>query len=64
MERDERNGAPPGQVAAAVLRVLAARKPPRRLSVGKASERIGIVAKRLLPFRLFEASAKSSLGVD
>ncbi len=64
MERDERNGAPPGQVAATVQRVLEARKPPRRVSVGKASERIGIIAKRLLPFRVFEAAAKGSLGVD
>ncbi len=64
MERDERNGAPPGQVASAVQRVLDARKPPRRVSVGKASERIGIIAKRLLPFRVFESAAKGSLGVD
>ena len=64
MERDERNGAPPGQVAATVQRVLEARKPPRRVSVGKASERIGIIAKRLLPFRVFESAAKGSLGVD
>ncbi len=63
MERDERNGVPAGQVAAVVQRVLAARRPPRRVSVGKAGERAGIVAKRLLPFRIFEAAAKSGLGV-
>jgi hypothetical protein len=33
------------------------------VSVGKAAERAGILAKRVLPFRLFEASAKSGLGV-
>jgi len=54
---------PAGQVAAVVQRVLAARRPPRRVSVGKAGERAGIVAKRLLPFRIFEAAAKSGLGV-
>lgn len=64
MERDEVNGAPPESVAAVVSRVLTARKPPRRVSVGKASERAGLVAKRVLPFRLFEASAKGSLGVS
>jgi len=64
MERDERNGAPPAQVAAAVQRVLAARRPPRRVSVGKTAERAGVFAKRLLPFRVFEAAAKGSLGVD
>jgi NAD(P)-dependent dehydrogenase (short-subunit alcohol dehydrogenase family) len=64
MERDEANGAPASLVAASVLRVLTAGRPPRRLSVGKAGERAGLVAKRLLPFRVFEAGAKSSLGVD
>jgi NAD(P)-dependent dehydrogenase (short-subunit alcohol dehydrogenase family) len=64
MERDEVNGADPASVASAVQRVLAAKKPPRRISVGKADERMGLVAKRLLPFRVFEAAAKSSLGVS
>jgi len=64
MERDEANGAPAEVVAAAVQRVLSASRPPRRVSVGKAGERAGLVAKRLLPFRLFEAAAKGSLGVD
>ena len=63
MERDEANGAPAGLVAAAVQRVLSAGRPPRRVSVGKAGERAGLVAKRLLPFRAFEAAAKGSLGV-
>jgi NAD(P)-dependent dehydrogenase (short-subunit alcohol dehydrogenase family) len=63
MERDERNGAPAASVAAVVQRVLDSRRPPRRVSVGKAGERAGLVAKRLLPFRVFEAAAKSSLGV-
>jgi NAD(P)-dependent dehydrogenase (short-subunit alcohol dehydrogenase family) len=31
--------------------------------VGKAGERAGLLAKRLLPFRAFEAAAKTSLGV-
>ena len=63
MERDERNGAPAADVAAVVRRVLGAARPPRRVSVGKAGERVGLVAKRMLPFRVFEAGAKSSLGV-
>lgn len=64
MERDEANGAPAAQVAAAVQRVLASRRPPRRVSAGKAAERAGLVARRVLPFRVFEAAARSSLGVD
>jgi hypothetical protein len=63
MERDERNGVPAANVAAVVARVLGSRRPPRRVSVGKASERAGLVAKRLLPFRVFESGARSSLGV-
>jgi NAD(P)-dependent dehydrogenase (short-subunit alcohol dehydrogenase family) len=64
MERDEANGAPAAQVAATLQRVLAASRPPRRVSVGKTAERAGLVAKRVLPFRVFEAAAKGSLGVD
>jgi NAD(P)-dependent dehydrogenase (short-subunit alcohol dehydrogenase family) len=63
MARDEQNGAAPDAVATVVQRVLDARRPPRRVSVGKAGERVGILAKRLLPYRVFEKAAKSSLGV-
>ncbi len=63
MERDEANGVPAEAVAVVVEKVLEARRPPRRVSVGKAQERVGIMAKRLLPFRVFEAAAKGSLGV-
>jgi NAD(P)-dependent dehydrogenase (short-subunit alcohol dehydrogenase family) len=63
MERDEINGAPPDVVAATVQRVLDARRPPRRVSSGKTAERVSVLAKRVLPYRLFEAGAKSSLGV-
>jgi NAD(P)-dependent dehydrogenase (short-subunit alcohol dehydrogenase family) len=63
MEKDETNGVPAADVAAVVRRVLESRRPPRRVSAGKASERVGPLAKRLLPFRAFEAAAKSSLGV-
>jgi NAD(P)-dependent dehydrogenase (short-subunit alcohol dehydrogenase family) len=63
MERDEAGGAPAEQVAVTVQRVLESSRAPRRVSVGKAGERIGLIAKRLLPFRVFEAGAKGSLGV-
>jgi NAD(P)-dependent dehydrogenase (short-subunit alcohol dehydrogenase family) len=63
MEKDELNGAPPESAAAAIQGVLDAKRPRRRLSVGKVGERIGIPAKRLLPHRLFEKAAGSSLGV-
>ena len=63
MARDEAAGAPPDAVARVVQRVLASKRPPRRVSVGKLDERIGIVGKRLLPYRLFERAARGSLGV-
>ncbi len=63
MARDERAGADPTAVAAAVERALVARRPRRRASVGPASERVGVLAKRLLPARVFEAASASSLGV-
>jgi NAD(P)-dependent dehydrogenase (short-subunit alcohol dehydrogenase family) len=63
MEHDEANGVPAADVAVVVRRVLESRRPPRRVSVGKAGERAGLLAKRLLPFRAFEAAARSSLGV-
>ena len=63
MERDEINGADPITVAKLVERVLTSARPPRRASVGKLDERVGLLGKRLLPFRLFERAAKGSLGV-
>jgi NAD(P)-dependent dehydrogenase (short-subunit alcohol dehydrogenase family) len=63
MERDEAHGAPAGHVALTVQRVLESGRAPRRVSVGKAGERAGLMAKRLLPFRVFEAAARGSLGV-
>lgn len=63
MERDETNGAAPAMVAATVERVLNSARPPRRASVGKLDERVGLVGRRLLPYRLFERAARSSLGV-
>jgi NAD(P)-dependent dehydrogenase (short-subunit alcohol dehydrogenase family) len=63
MERDEANGVEPGNVAAVVDKVLRSGRPPRRVSVGKLDERVGILGKRLMPYRLFEKAAKSSLGV-
>jgi NAD(P)-dependent dehydrogenase (short-subunit alcohol dehydrogenase family) len=63
MERDERGGADPVLVARVVRKILSDKNPPRRVSVGRFDERLGIMGKRLLPYRLFEKAAKSSLGV-
>jgi NAD(P)-dependent dehydrogenase (short-subunit alcohol dehydrogenase family) len=63
MGHDEIHGADPQLVAKLISKQLVAKTPRRRVSVGKSGERIGLVAKRLLPHRLFEAAAKSALGV-
>ncbi|MGA8725812.1 MAG: SDR family oxidoreductase [Acidimicrobiales bacterium] len=63
MAEDEAKGVSPEAVAALVQRVLDTRRPPRRASVGKMGERVGILAKRLMPYRAFEQAAKGSLGV-
>ncbi len=63
MERDEQAGAPPAIVAGVIEKVLNARRPPRRVSAGKFGERIGVVAKRVLPHSVFEKAAKGALGV-
>jgi len=63
MARDEANGVAADDVAAAIAAILRSPHPRRRVSVGKAGERVGVIAKRLMPYRLFERAAKSSLGV-
>jgi NAD(P)-dependent dehydrogenase (short-subunit alcohol dehydrogenase family) len=63
MASDEANGVPADDVAAVVQRVLESKRPPRRVSVGKLDERVGIAGKRILPHRLFERAAKGSLGL-
>jgi NAD(P)-dependent dehydrogenase (short-subunit alcohol dehydrogenase family) len=63
MEADEAAGVDSGSAADTVVRALEARRPPRRLSVGHPGERVGLLAKRLLPYRVFEWGAKGSLGV-
>ena len=64
MERDELNGAPGRCRRRGSAGAGRPARPPRRVSVGKAGERIGLLAKRVLPFRVFEASVKGSLGVS
>ncbi len=63
MEHDEANGVPAAEVVTVVRRVLETPHPPRRVSAGKPTERMGLLAKRLLPFRLFQAGARGPLGV-
>ncbi len=63
MEADEAGGVAPEAVARVVERVLQYPRPPRHVSVGKWDERVGILARRVLPYRMFERAAKGSLGV-
>ena len=63
MERDEREGIPAEAVAKVVEQVLTSGRPPRRVMVGNADERLGTFAKRFMPHRLFERLARGTLGV-
>ena len=63
MEKSEAAGSPPETVARTIERVLMAKRPPRRVSSGKAQQRVVVLAKHLLPDRLFAKATKSALGV-
>ncbi len=63
MSEDEAAGVDPDAVAGTIVRALESPRPARRLSVGRPGERVGLLAKRLLPYRVFERGAKGSLGV-
>jgi NAD(P)-dependent dehydrogenase (short-subunit alcohol dehydrogenase family) len=62
-QRGTANGVPPARVAAAAQRLLESRRPPRRKSAGRAWERSAVISKGIMPFRLFEAASKKSLGI-
>ncbi len=62
MVADEEHGADPALCARTILRVLEARRAPLRVTTGKSFERLGPLAKRVLPFKVFAAAARSSLG--
>jgi hypothetical protein len=55
MEQDERDGPDPEIVAALIERILRARNPRPRYQVGPWFERAAILARRLIPERVFEA---------
>ena len=54
MERDEQRGPAPIEVARLIEKVIAARNPRPRYSVGMAYQRLAIVVRKLLPATLFE----------
>ena len=63
MEQDEATGLSPDKAARVIQKALDARRPPRRSTAGSPFERAGVFSKRLLPWRLVERAAKSTLGV-
>ena len=54
MTRDERDAVGPEVVAATIGKVVAARRPPRRITSGSAGERSTVLLRRFLPARAFE----------
>ena len=61
MERDELDAVGPGAVARVIARVVAAERPPRRVTAGRASERASVLLRRLLPTRVFEHLAARAM---
>lgn len=61
MERDEQRGADPAAAARTVERLLTCARPPLRVTVGPPGDRMGTFAKRMLPWRVFRAAAKTQL---
>jgi short-subunit dehydrogenase len=54
VERDERGGSSPGQIADLVMRILAKPSPKVRYSAGGLSQRAAAVLKQITPSRFFE----------
>jgi NAD(P)-dependent dehydrogenase (short-subunit alcohol dehydrogenase family) len=63
MELSEAAGSPAVTVAHTIERVLTAKRPPRRVTAGKAQQRVVVIAKHLLPDRIFAQATRSALGV-
>jgi hypothetical protein len=62
-EKDERIAPTPEPIARLVERVLAARSPRLRYSVGMLSQRVVVVLKRILPARVFEWALAQAFGL-
>ncbi len=63
-EKDERNAPTPEPIARLVERVLAARSPRLRYSIGMPGQRIVVLLKRLLPARVFEWALTQAFGLN
>ncbi|MCE9673016.1 SDR family oxidoreductase [Myxococcus stipitatus] len=63
IEKEERAGVPPEDVARCVLALMDAGDMPVRVSVGKLAQRAAVVAKTLLPAKAFEGLLMSMYGL-
>jgi len=63
IESDERKGASPEVVGAALMRIVDLRAPRPRYLVGLFCEKLAVMASRLLPGRLFEKLLMSNYGL-
>ena len=63
IESDERKGASPEVVGAALVRIVDLRAPRPRYLVGPFYEKLAVMASRLLPGRLFEKLLMSNYGL-
>lgn len=63
IEADEQGGASPDVVARALLRLLRHRRPKLRYVVGPVYEQLAVVARRVLPDRLFQWLLMQNYGI-
>ncbi|MCP3102168.1 SDR family oxidoreductase [Myxococcus sp. K15C18031901] len=63
IEKEEREGVPPEDVARCVLSLMEAPSMPVRVSVGKLAQRAAVVAKTVLPAKTFEGVLMSMYGL-
>jgi len=59
MERDERNGADPEQLAELLAKIIASRAPRSRYSVGAVGQRLAVAARRVLPSALLDRAIRA-----
>ena len=64
VEKEEKNGVAPAQIAQAICQIVEGNAPGPRYTVGAFSQRLSAVLKILLPGRLFEIIIGSFYGLD
>jgi NAD(P)-dependent dehydrogenase (short-subunit alcohol dehydrogenase family) len=64
MARDEQGGPPPQQVARLLYRIVNARNPRLRYTIGPPAQRAAVWLKRIFPYRLLERGMRTYYGIN